>query len=207
LSCLPLFLPLSFVHSQNIVHGKQMKKFISMLFAAVIVASASASASANANANADDRQILVDRPFDHGGFGSMVLGWTMLGESANYLFGIKGAWLLNHSYYIGGSGAVALKSVAADESYSASGLILGYKHNAMQVWHLAGEMFLGSGGIVRDDNTVVDSFVVVEPSAILELNVDRYTTVGAALSYRYAHDTNPDLSGIALTLNLSAGIF
>lgn len=162
---------------------------------------------ANVNVYAAERQILVDRPLDHGGFGGISLGWTMLGDTANYLFGVKGAWLLNHSFYIGGSGVRGLKPVATDQSYNASGLILGYKHDSTQVWHWAGELFLGSGGMVLDDNTVVDSFVLVEPSAILELNVDRFTTVGAALSYRYAHGANPGLSGVTLMLNLGAGVF
>jgi len=161
----------------------------------------------------------------HGGFGGPVLKATKIGDNTNYLMGGKGAWLINHQFYLGGGGQGTLKDINSEgERMAYGGLIFGYIGQPNKPVNYSLEMLIGGGRIgmsglhdeVTSHNTQGDSsdgFFAAEPAVLVNFNLSRFATASVGLSYRYISGSNQatltdsELSGLTAQLSFMFGRF
>ncbi len=140
------------------------------------------------------------------------------------LVGFYGGALINRSFLIGISGGVNLGHPRVNYGYF--GGILQYIHKPANIVHCSGQLLLAYGstkdyehpkeGLLDNFwNISGASFFVMEPGLNLEVNLSKWITVAAGMSYRVVskldeHNeniqttrvTNKDLSGLNFSIGL-----
>jgi len=177
-----------------------------------------------------EMKTLFNRNRSNGGYGAFWIGYSIIDNKNALQFGGRGSWVIQHSFAIGFGGtgfineyhydAVLERDVFLTGGYG--GVYLEPILLPQSPVHLAFPVLLGVGGVSFvsyndvdwDSNYVEDyeGFMIIEPSAELELNIARFMRIGFGVSYRYPLPFNlADSSGGAadskeiqgLTYNLS----
>ena len=164
---------------------------------------------------------------EYGGFGGPIIKVTHLGDNdAALMIGGKGAFLINHTYYVGG----AMYALVCNDKYQVEnedkrlgfgygGLIAGYNFYPSKVVHFNTQLLLGgSNSFYYDDNTTKEhdldrfhfSFASeVEVNAVF--NVAEHFNINLGVGYRYVGKngvlSSADLSGYTLNLAFIFGEF
>lgn len=93
-----------------------------------------------------------------------------------------------------------------------------YVNNSHRLWHWTVHTLIGMGGIEltsKEDWSFKydDSFLIIEPSICVELNVTTNFRASLGVGYRYIDGVNlsgitdEDLKGVVTSLNLKFGVF
>lgn len=174
-----------------------------------------------------ERKTLISNNGDihHGGMGGVIVKGTNMVNTSQILVGGKGAWLINHQLYIGGSGYGATRELSAnntDYNIGLGGVMMGYFFLPHKLIHFGTEIVVGGGGIAEsymmDDydshnHNRGDSLFYAEPSVYASLNILPYAKLNAGVSYRYvlgsdtAGISDEDLRGFNAEVNIMFGKF
>jgi hypothetical protein len=177
-------------------------------------------------------QTLLDGDLQSGVFGGISAKATRINGQWNALAGAEAAWVINHSFYIGGGGyATITEPLAEGLSFDTTmlrvgygGGIIGYQFMPDNLLHVGIQTMVGAGMIGQHrgdwpdvfdqrDQNAPDVFFVVEPAANLELNVSKSIRLDVLASYRFVNGvetagiTNQSLSGPSLGMTLRFGWF
>lgn len=171
--------------------------------------------------SANERETLVGMTgVDHGGFGGPVLKLSSLDGELNVIDGAKGAWLIDHGFYFGGSISGTADSIS-DTQYGLGygGPIFGYIGMPYRLVHYTLELSASIGDLVKDNSTGNDFSIdndmiqVIEPAIYLSFNLVSFATVNAGVSYRFVMGSdasdmeNDKLRGVTAELNIMFGKF
>jgi len=170
---------------------------------------------------ANERETIVGMTdVDHGGFGGPVLKLGTLDGELNVIDGAKGAWLIDHGFYLGASFSGTADSIS-DTQYGLGygGPIIGYIGMPHRLVHYTMELSASIGDLVEDNSTGNDFSIdndmiqVIEPAFYLSFNLVSFATINAGVSYRFVmgSDTvdmqNDKLRGVTAELNIMFGKF
>ena len=171
---------------------------------------------------ADDvRENLLGSAVVHGGFGGPEFQVTKLNGDASYMMGGKGAWLLNHTYYVGGAGHGSTMTTAkngVDYDFGYGGLVVGCMGSPNKLLHYAADITFGGGGInertYHHSSSVgrPDAVFVVEPKIYMAVNLAEHAQLNIGAGYRYVDQVAPpfssgDLSSWVVSTNVVFGRF
>jgi len=168
-------------------------------------------------------ETLLGKTTANGGFGAPVIKVTTVNNTGTMLTGIRGGWILDHSFIIGaGSYNLVNEFDAGVQSYQMnySGLELEYIFRPMALFHYSVYLLAG-GGEIRQKKpgnwtpalAGADGIVVLVPAVHVLMNVSEYFHAGAGIGYRWMGDVetanlrNSDISGLEASLTLNFGKF
>ena len=153
------------------------------------------------------------------GYGQFDLNTTKLLNQTGLILGGQGGIILDKMYQIGLGGygistPIRLEMQTPGNNYELvggyGGLALGYIFKPTKPVHITLPLFLGIGGLDVIDSQVIYSpdqqwednsiertmFYVVEPGAMLQLNITRFFRLAVGAGYRLTYGVNLDASGI-----------
>jgi hypothetical protein len=173
-------------------------------------------------------QLLVADDVDLGGFGGPVIKVTHVADNDTALMiGAKGAFLVDHSFYVGGAGYF----LASNESYEIDngsnldtyfgygGVLLGYIFAPENSIKFNTSLLLGASGNVlydlpEDGGITVSEYSYAFTSELecsLIFDVSEYFKIEAGVGYRYVDDTkyysSDELSGYSVNVGFLFGEF
>lgn len=156
----------------------------------------------------------------HGGFGGPVLRMGTISGDNLYGGGGKGAWLINHTFYLGGAAYGGyFESGDTKNVLAYSGMMLGFIGLPHKTIHYTLELLIADGDLIdiedfdSDIANVGDSLIVLEPSAYLSINLSSFSTLNIGVAYRFVSGSetenlsNGDLSGVTGEINVMFGKF
>ncbi|MDH5218035.1 MAG: hypothetical protein OEX19_10085, partial [Gammaproteobacteria bacterium] len=122
-------------------------KILTLLLSLVFLSSAS---------QAMERETLIGHKDDihHGGMGGVIIKGTNIGGTNQVMVGGKGAWLIDHQLYIGGSGYGATRELNANNTnynIGLGGVMMGYFFLPHKLIHVGTEIVVGGGGIAESN--------------------------------------------------------
>lgn len=186
-----------------------MKKNVLILVLLMAGSAVFAQAVQDENNNSAQIQTLFGDSISYGGYGALMFNYSKIDKGDAFLFGMRGAWLIDHKLAIGLSGYGFINDMHWDSNYpdkdqfltgGYGGLLLEPVLFANKPVHLAFPILIGGGGAVVVDETLwdddyddwypeyVDVFFVFEPGVELELNVVPAMRVAFAVTYRLTED-------------------
>jgi len=137
----------------------------------------------------------------HGGFGGLSLKTTSLNGETEVMAGGKGAWLINHSTYIGGAAYGTkdnLDNTNLEMGYG--GLLIGHIFKPSKLVHYNIELLAGGGGLGEQyehrkdsDEYKGDAFAFFEPGVNVSLALTKFADISLGASYRLVDGTNQDI--------------
>lgn len=183
-----------------------------------------------------EMKTLFNRSRSHGGYGAFWMGYSIIDDKNAFQFGGRGSWVIQHSFAIGFGGTGFLNEyhydVVLDRDVFLTGGYGGIYLEPIVLpqspVHLAFPILLGAGGIsfVSYDDVALDSnyiedyeaFLMLEPSAELELNLARFMRIAIGVSYRYPLPFNVgqsqggaadsrEIEGLAYNISFKFGSF
>ncbi len=176
-----------------------------------------------------DRKTLIQGDIDHGFYAGQSTKFTAVDGAFAPMLGGRAGWIIDHTFVIGGAGYSMLDKIETDFILSErpveillayGGLQLMYIGNSHQLVQYEVGTLIGFGGLnYRDRGTDADlpnsdHIFVMEPEAVLVMNITQFLQVSSGLSYRWVsgidHEEvarDSDLSGPAVSLMLSLGMF
>jgi len=164
----------------------------------------------------------------NGGYGATVAKVATVNGSGGVLLGGKGAWMIDHTFGIGGGGYLLVSNVSArmaDTSgqrrmmLSYGGVLFEYTMSSTQLFYPTLEILIGGGAIGHEQDSYynprphLDGFFVLEPGVTLNFCVASFFRIEAGASYRIVQglssslSSNSDLSGVAANFALKFGSF
>jgi hypothetical protein len=165
-----------------------------------------------------EEKTLLSGPIESNGYGGPVLEVTSIGGDAAVLLGGRGAWIINHTFAVGGGGYWLLNDVKIDGNkleLGYGGLELEYIGFSDRLAHFTLHTLIGCGGASYqnlDENS--EGFFILMPGANVELNITSWFRICGGLRYMLvggleglAGLSDKDLSGIAGGLVLKFGSF
>ncbi len=173
----------------------------------------------------EDSKTLLSGKIEHGGYGGPQVTLSEVNGEIGILTGVRGGWIINHTYVLGLGGYNLQNEVKADIDsrnleMSYGGLHFEYIVDSDRLIHYYFQALFGSGNVnyssrefVNESESEKDWFWVVQPAAYVELNVVEYFRIGVGLSYRYVNDvelpnlSNTDINGLGLNLLFKFGKF
>ncbi|MCC6242986.1 MAG: hypothetical protein IT353_09100 [Gemmatimonadaceae bacterium] len=183
-----------------------------------------------ATAAAQNETLLKGGRHDYGGFGGPIFRITSVAGETMALGGGGGAFLVDRRFAIGGAGYGGTQRVNArilgtetrgEMDFGYGGVTLEVITRPSKLVHATFGVLLGGGSLSvwpddlrpRRDREPDETFSVVEPQLMAELNMTRWFRVGASVAYRAAFNAevsslvNDKLSGISGGLVLRFGSF
>ncbi len=169
-----------------------------------------------------ERNYIYQDEYQHGGFGGPILRVSEINGKTESIAGIRGAWLINHHYYVGGAVYTSFDELESTQlNFNYGGLWLGMKFDPSKLIHYSADLLIGAGELREDHSSSnrnynddrKDSLFVVEPSINMNINLSKFTELELSLSYRLVNGSdqttlnNTDLSGASFTLSMMFGIF
>lgn len=198
-----------------------MKPWSGIILVVVLIGLVSAPALAR-------DEVLVSGPLEYGGYGGPAIRVAGLKGETGIFVGGYGGWVINHTFMFGGGGYGLLNEVKAPFSgkqgepvyfkMGYGGLVFEYVNNSHRLWHWTVHTLIGMGGIEltsKEDWSFKydDSFLIIEPSICVELNVTTNFRASLGVGYRHIDGVNlsgitdEDLKGVVTSLNLKFGVF
>ncbi len=173
---------------------------------------------------------------DHGGYLGVYNQATMMNGNLCNLVGGKAAWIINHSFAIGGGGygltypteraeftGKSYNGLDTTTAFGFGGVLFEYFIWPDRIVTIAPGIIIGGGGIEyynpsemdeeKDDEKLTDSFLTVMPELNIYLNITEYVRIGAGVSYRFVNgieqDTfsDSDIRGFSISISAAAGFF
>lgn len=191
--------------------------------------------------NEEIKTIFGDQDISHGGFAAFTFDYTksILDKNA-LLLGARGGWIMNHWFSMGLGGSGLVSSVVKDVGWNGTDpkslrYFMGYGGLYLEVAvaprfpvHITFPVLLGVGGCAFYDDISAwdpesedweyrqedsDAFIILEPGAILEINVLKNLRLGFGATYRYVEDFDlvftqaEDLNGLNYNFTMKFGKF
>lgn len=183
-----------------------------------------------AAAAAQDETLLKGGKHDYGGFGGPVFRVTSVAGETMPLGGGGGAFLIDRRFAIGGAGYGGTQRVDArilgeetrgEMDFGYGGLTFEVITRPSKLVHATFGLLVGGGTVSvwpddlrpRNRRESDESFAVVEPQVMAELNVTRWFRAGASVAYRAAFNDeiprliNDNLNGVSGGLVFRFGAF
>jgi len=176
-------------------------------------------------ASPDKDQVLISGKLDHGGYGAPHMKVTTFAGHAGLLMGGEGAWIIGHSFLLGGGGYGLVTIPDAPDlarsplgtsslGFGYGGVRVGYIVAPHDLFHVVGSVLVGAGSVQVIEHVGSDrrtyrsaSMFALEPDVALEVNIAHWIRVGIDGSYRYMPDSGiPDLSASKMG-GPAAGVF
>ncbi len=178
----------------------------------------------------DKQETLLKGRSSCGGYGGLVWKGTQINGEFAMLAGVKGGWVINHSFVIGlagyglGNEVDPLNPVIdlhRNVEFGYGGVFMEGVFMSNKMIHLTAGVLVGAGGIALNDRhgdfdvewDDVDAVYIIEPEINVELNVAKFFRVGLGVSYRFVSGvdhtwtSNKEMSGYAAGLSLKWGKF
>ena len=156
------------------------------------------------NAASPDRdQVLISGKLDHGGYGAPHLKVTTVAGHAGLLMGGEGAWIIGHSFLLGGGGYGLVTNTDAPDlarsplgtsslGFGYGGVRVGYIIAPHDLFHVVASVLVGAGSVQIIEHLDSDtrtyrsaSMFALEPDVALEVNIAHWIRAGIDGSYRY----------------------
>jgi len=182
-----------------------------------------------------DIKTLFGHDRDGGFYGALTTGYSVIDDRHAVLFGGRLGWLANHSVGIGFGGSGFMNEFHY-ESFMGREVSLAGGYGGIYIEpilfprfpvHFSFPVLFGAGGIsyiskesYQNENLIEDSaaFLLIEPSAEIELNLTRHCRLAMGASYRLPSSFDIGLSGtpdarvesikgVSYTLSLKFGRF
>lgn len=161
---------------------------------------------------------------DHGGFGALMLNYGEVAGEGALLAGVRGGWIINHSFSIGAAGYGTTTNLENNGSWQYDsrdtnsfsgigygGLVFEPIFFPRQAVHFTVPVLVGAGGAwytqeyprnpglqndksLRDSRTISSAFFVIEPGINLELNVTRFFRTAISAQYRIVSSLDSDFT-------------
>ena len=184
-----------------------MKKLVSLLIMTILACSFILAQETEEETKKQEQYkmntLFGDQQHSNGGYGAFWRGSSVIDDRNSIQFGVRGSWVIQHSFAIGlgGTGfineyhhdAILNRDVFLTGGYG--GLYLEAIVFPGSPVHLAFPVLLGGGGISfvsYDDinygsNYVEDyeGFIIIEPGAEVELNLTRFMRLALGVTYRF----------------------
>jgi hypothetical protein len=153
-----------------------------------------------------------DKKIDHGGYGSISVGYTQIDGEDVWTIGGRAGWLIDHHVTLGIAGTAFTNTIYIDGYWPTSEgfnngyyLVGGYGGFLVEPIiapnspvHISLPILIGGGGLALNENTWHDydweydyyepfdwdSYFVFEPGVEIELNVVEFFRIGLCASYR-----------------------
>jgi hypothetical protein len=180
-------------------------------------------------------ETLFGNDVEHGGYGALVVKFTPVNNKLGVLVGVRGAWIIDHTFAIGAAGYGLTNAVRANSvgefgeqyvDFAYGGLDLEYIHESNALVHFSVHILIGAGAVGHrrwnldsDDwdqeewNRTHDFFFVAEPGANLDLNMLTWFRISLGAGYRVVSgvsstaSTDRDLTGPSAMLTFRFGAF
>ena len=159
----------------------------------------------------DDNEIqtLFTKSRSNGGYGAVSFSYTQIDGKDAFLMGGRGAWVIGHSFALGFGGNGFINDVNYQNPHDMgmnNGLAGGYGGLYLEPIiaprfpvHLSFPILIGVGGITNVrysqdwenyyyDETLTDTYFVIEPTAELEFNMTRNIRMALTCGYRFTSD-------------------
>jgi len=189
-----------------------MKRFILISMMLALVLTVNSQSSSDTVKKKDKEMITIfGNDITHGGYGGISINQSKFDDQDALLMGIKGGWVINHSFVlgIGGYGFVNdiyMDNIIDEEGYNLSG---GYGGLLLEPiiapkWpvHLSLPIIVGAGGISYIEKYLIqkndpddeewenrpvdsDAFFVFEPGVELEFNFFKFMRLSFGIYYRF----------------------
>lgn len=198
------------------------RRFVAAVLTACVLACTAVSLTAQP-------KTLFDGDITSGGFGGVSLKATRVNDQLGVFVGGGGAWVINHSFYLGGAGYGLVSDHASQDlgldttgiGMGYGGLVIGAMIAPDELLHFGAQTLVGGGGIYRQHDRRTfdfgfnnpDAIFVVEPSVIAELNFMTKVRIAFEGSYRFVSGvqvqglTNKAMSGPAVGMMVKIGSF
>lgn len=160
-----------------------------------------------------------------GFFVAPSFGYTEMGGSAG-LLNVRGGLVIKDKWSLGAYFDVSVNEINLPNDlllnsymdYWSAGGFVEYTLFAKKVVHLTIPLYLGYGEIEMDNrngnlNVGEANFFVIEPSALVEINLHKRVRLNLGAGYRLVSETNyrgltqTDLSGVTGTVGIKFGLF
>jgi hypothetical protein len=153
--------------------------------------------------NNGEIKTLFGQAKSHGGYGAPIYRYGIINKNGAYINGGRGAWIINHSFALGGGGVSFASEIMHDQAagvnYQLNGGYGGILLEPILLYkfplHIAIPVLIGAGGssyIVKDymnEDYIEDTkpFFVAEPGVELEINVLKFFRLNFGAYYRYTY--------------------
>lgn len=154
------------------------------------------------------------------------VGLTRMDGATTALLTVRGGVVFTDRLTVGGFYTASLNEIYPRSEtlpslymdYRAGGGLVEYTVLSSRLLHLSFPLLVGVGEVAMDNQLGTAglgerNFVVIEPSALLELNVHRFVRLNAGFGYRlisnmaYRNLTQRELSGLTGQIGLKIGLF
>lgn len=178
-------------------------------------------------------QTLFGENVDNGGYGALMFNYSKINDDNAFLFGMRGAWIIDHKLAIGLGGYGFINNMEWDNinghpdqflTGGYGGLLIEPILFAHKPVHLSFPVLIGGGGIALVDDywddyyddwytEYADAFFVIEPGVEVELNLVQAMRMAFAVTYRFTEDVElreidkHALNGFNFGLTLKFGKF
>jgi hypothetical protein len=175
-------------------------------------------------------EVLISGKVRHGGWGAPVVQISTVRDRAAVFVGGRGGWLINGRFTIGGGGFGLVSDIPAPDAAQPAGASLDLEMGYGGLWleytlaparllHVSIGTLIGGGGLTLthhdggsfDGST--DSFFVLEPAVVAELNVASFVRADLGVAYRAISGVNmgglsyADVSGFSGVVLVKFGKF
>lgn len=153
-------------------------------------------------------QTLFGENVDNGGYGALMFNYSKINDENAFLFGMRGAWIIDHKLAIGLGGYGFVNNMEWDNMDGHSnqfltggygGLLIEPILFAHKPVHLSFPVLIGGGGVALVDDywddyyddwytEYADAFFVIEPGVEVELNLVQAMRMAFAVTYRFTED-------------------
>lgn len=148
----------------------------------------------------EDAKTLLSGKIEHGGYGGPQVTLSGVNGEFSILTGIRGGWIINHTFVLGAGGYNLQNEVKADvESRNLEmnygGLHFEYIVHSDRLIHYYFQSLIGTGKVnysgnefVNNEDSESDWFWVIQPAFYIELNIVKFFRTSVGISYRYVND-------------------
>ncbi len=167
------------------------------------------------------------------GYGALIQRFSTVSNKNAALTGIHGGVIVNNKYVIGGGGFVLIyptdrskyRGIYSEEEqhvdFGYGGILLEYYFFPGRLYRVSAGFLIGAGGLgfsIEDedrdaDDSLGDSYFVIEPEIKAFINVTSFFRLGASVSYRFINGIdNPNFfdesfSGPSFSVIFAFGVF
>jgi len=195
-----------------------MKSLKCLLIFITLISTSSVSSYAQEMMESDEGFMDVDS-MENGGYGAPAFKMTRLNGTDAVLTGARGAWIMNHSFALGGAGYVLANNVdfpayTQNLELAYGGLTLDYIYVPIDKVALTAGLLVGGGFFDFNDNlSGNDGIYVAEPEVSAQYEFTKNFRTAITASYRGVSGvdlpgmSNDKLSGFAYGVALNFGTF
>lgn len=165
----------------------------------------------------EEETLLGNNDFTFGGYGGTTFGMGYFSGGFVPMSGGYGAFLIGHTFAIGGKGNSTVVGVETDYietryadaftveyQFSYGGVLLEYIHNWREVIHITGAVVIGAGSVSffppdkyktlgYEPDYKNDAVFVFEPSFAIQVNIVKWMRSSIGASYRFVSGTEENI--------------